>query len=134
MSTVFVDTSALIMLLQPGDRGHAHAVECFERLRHGRAVLITTSYVLIETYALLQRRAGLGAVAALRSRFAPLLRCVWVNALQHEAGLDLLQQRGRRQLSLVDAVSFVVMREHRIDEAFAFDEDFAIEGFAVLSP
>ncbi len=33
-----------------------------------------------------------------------------------------------RRLSLVDATSFVLMREHRIRTAFAFDIHFSIAG------
>jgi predicted nucleic acid-binding protein len=35
-------------------------------------------------------------------------------------------------LSLVDAVSFAVMREAGITRAFAFDEDFRAAGFEVF--
>lgn len=34
----------------------------------------------------------------------------------------------------VDLVSFEVMRRLGIDEAFAFDDDFAAAGFRVLPP
>jgi predicted nucleic acid-binding protein len=35
-------------------------------------------------------------------------------------------------LSLVDAVSFVVMTQRRLDEAFAFDPHFEQAGFTLL--
>jgi predicted nucleic acid-binding protein len=41
--------------------------------------------------------------------------------------------RDYRHLSLVDAVSFVVMCERRLDEVFAFDRHFADEGFTLLN-
>jgi len=36
-------------------------------------------------------------------------------------GVDLLLERRKRRLSLVDAVSFVTMRQRRVVEAFALD-------------
>lgn len=57
---------------------------------------------------------------------------VWVDQPLHEAGLDLLLQRRRRLLSLVDAVSFVVMKQRGLDEAFAFDPHFEQEGFSLV--
>jgi predicted nucleic acid-binding protein len=36
-------------------------------------------------------------------------------------------------LSLVDAVSFLLMREEGIDEAFAYDRHFEREGFAIIA-
>jgi predicted nucleic acid-binding protein len=41
--------------------------------------------------------------------------------------------RQKRLLSLVDAVSFVVMRQRRIAEAFAFDPHFEEENFSLVS-
>ncbi len=40
--------------------------------------------------------------------------------------------RPRRDVSLVDRVSFEVMRRRRIDGAFAFDRDFADHGFTTI--
>jgi len=132
VSRVFVDTSAVLALLNPSDETHEPARRVFEKLQAREAPLLTTSFVLVEVYALLGRRMGLGAVQAFRRDFAPLLKVVWVGADMHEAGLDLLLERRVRDLSLVDAVSFLVMRQRRLDEVFAFDRHFRDEGFTLL--
>ncbi len=87
--------------------------------------------MLIETYALLGRRFGLGVVAEFRQEFAPLLQCIWVSEDLHNAGLDLLLERKRKRLSLVDAVSFVTIRRERLQAALAFDADFEMEGLTL---
>lgn len=131
MSRVFADTSAVYALLDAGDASHAKARRAFERLRAREALLVTTSYVLVETCALVTRRLGLAALRGLREDFAPLLDVIWIDAATHEAALDLLLERRRATLSLVDAASFVTMRRERIDEAFAFDCHFDEEGFTL---
>ncbi len=133
MSQVFVDTSAVLALLSASDAMHARARRVFARLREREANLLTTSYVLVETHALLARRLGLGAVRSFREDLAPLLEVVWVDEPLHEEALDLLLARGRRGLSLVDAVSFVTLGRRRVEEAFAFDEHFAEEGYVLPS-
>lgn len=132
MSRVFVDTSAIIAVLLSDDRQHPRAREAFERLAERRDVLLTTSYVLIETYALLGRRIGVEAVRLFREEFAPLLDLIWIDESRHERGFDLLLRQSDRGLSLVDAVSFVVARSERVDEVFAFDSDFEAEGFPII--
>jgi uncharacterized protein len=129
MSQVFVDTSALYALLVRSDDRHGEARRAFARLMSDEAVLVTSSYVLGETYALLGRRIGLGAVAAFRDAIAPLLDVAWVDAGTHEGAVDDLLDRDSRELSLVDLVSFAVMRERGIDRAFAFDQHFEADGF-----
>jgi predicted nucleic acid-binding protein len=128
-----MDTSAVLALLNAKDRAHRRATRAFASLREREAVLVTTSFVLVETYALLGRRLGLEAVRSFRDDFSPLLEIVWVGEELCERGLDLLLQRGRPALSLVDAVSFIVLTESRVEEVFAYDRDFEAEGFAVVS-
>ena len=129
MSRVFVDTSAAYALLDGGDAAHSRARRAFTRLRDREAPLVTTSYVLVETCALVARRLGLDALRTFREELAPLVEVVWVDGATHEAALDLVLARRRGTLSLVDACSFVVMRRERIDEAFAFDRHFTEAGF-----
>lgn len=130
--SVFVDTSALYALIVDGDDFHERAVEVFEGLKVEDARLITTSYVLVETYALLQRRIGIEAVRDMRAGLVPLLDVVWVDEELHERGLDRLVDRSAGGASLVDAVSFAAMRTRTIDRAFTFDRHFGDEGFAIL--
>ncbi len=132
MSRVFVDTSAILALLVPSDTAHQRARWVFAQLEARQAVLVTTSYVLLETYALLSRRLGLAAVVAFRNDWVPLMEVLWVGAALHERGLDLMIERGSSRLSLVDAVSFLTVRDLRIPEVFAYDSHFEGEGFALL--
>ena len=128
MSTVFVDTSAFYALLDAADDHHARAREALRELRAREAALVTSSYVLHETVALLQARLGLDAVRGFHRGLAPLLRVVWIDESFHELGMASLVTSGRG-VSLTDWTSFEVMRAHGIRHALAFDEDFAAEGF-----
>ena len=133
MNAAFADTSGLLALLSGKDENHARAERAFATLRARQAALVSTSFVLVETYALVGRRLGLDAVRSFRADFAPLIEVVWVDEALHDAGLDLLLERRRRLLSLVDAVSFVTMRQRDVAEAFAFDPHFEEEGFSLVS-
>lgn len=132
MSAVFVDTSALYALLSATDPEHGRAAAVFDRLASEGAVLHTSSYVLVELYALVGRRLGLAAVKALRRELCPLLRTSWIDAEAHEQALDYLEREGRRKLSLVDAASFVLMHRLGLQRAFAFDDHFASAGFELM--
>jgi uncharacterized protein len=133
VNAVFADTSGLFALLSTTDDNHSRAKRAFGNLRARQALLVSTSYVLVETYALVGRRLGLDAVRSFRADFAPLIDVVWVDETLHNAGLDLLLGRRRRLLSLVDAVSFIVMRQRSVAEAFAFDPHFEQEGFSPVT-
>lgn len=58
MKAVFVDTSAFYAVLDADDPFHPAATDCFERAEREGWTLWTTSYVLHETWALVQHRLG----------------------------------------------------------------------------
>jgi predicted nucleic acid-binding protein len=129
--TVFADTSALYALLDRDDRFHRDARATFAAL--AREEIVTHSYVLVEMIALTQRRLGAEAVRRFSQDFLPALSTVWIDEATHASGLAALLAALPTDVSLVDFVSFQVMRERGIDRAFAFDDDFAAAGFAVVT-
>ena len=130
--TCFVDTSAFYAVLDADDRNHAQADRQWAALLGEQTTLVTTSYILVETLALLQHRLGLGAARAFHEDVYPLLRVEWVGARAHEAAMGVVLSAQRRHLSLVDCVSFDVMRSLVVRRVFTFDPHFAEQGFDCL--
>lgn len=91
--------------------------------------MVTTSYLLVETAALLQHRFGLDAVRDLEERIVPLLEVIWVTAELRRRALARLFSVNRRQLSLVDAVSFAIMEAEGLSDVLRLDADFTAQGF-----
>lgn len=130
--SVFVDTSGLYALLVETEEDHRAVVRSFEQLlRKGRS-LFTTNYVVVESAALLQHRFGLAPVRDLVDRLLPVVTVRWVTETLHRRGFARLVARDRRQLSLVDCVSFEFMEEEGMQQALALDRDFEDEGFNTL--
>ena len=130
--SVFVDTSALYAVVDAGDAQHEQAAAEWERLLVSGRILRTTSYVLLETTALVLHRLGMAALRLLQLDVVPVLAVTWVGQVEHEAGAAALLAADRRALSLADCVSFDVMRRLGLREAFAFDSHFAEQGFRCL--
>jgi predicted nucleic acid-binding protein len=129
---VFVDTSALYAVLDRDDRRHAEAAAIWGSLVEAARSLTTHSYVLVETFALVQRRLGPAAVVALQNDVVPVLDVIWVGDALHRAATEALLASGSRTVSLVDWASFAVMRDRGLRVAFAFDDDFGAQGFETL--
>jgi predicted nucleic acid-binding protein len=130
---VFVDTSALLPILNQDDADFPQALRIWERLATEQAVLMTSNYVLVESMALIQNRLGMEAVRDLQESFVPLFQIVWVTEALHQMGVAALLAASRRQLSLVDCVSFAVCRQRQVEQVFAFDEHFSQQGFSCLT-
>lgn len=130
--TVFVDTSALVALLDSSEQRHPATARAWKALMKDDVRLVTSSYVIVETYALAQRKLGLDAVRVLTADFLPLITVDWVDEVIHGAGLASLLTANRRDLSLVDCVSFEILRRRDVTRALALDSDFTKQGFTVL--
>lgn len=129
---VFVDTSALVALLNADEQEHKAVSQEWERLIHADASLVTSNYVVTETHALVQRRMGLQAAEDLHNVVLPLMQTVWVDETAHNESVAVVLRSGRRELSLVDCVSFTMMRRLSIRWAFSLDAHFAGQGFQLV--
>ena len=128
----FVDTSALLALIDVAEQRHREAVTIWHRLVDERARLVTTDSVRLEAWSLVQARFGLADVARLDRELLPLIDLHHVTEPQFAAAKTHVLGSGRKAISLVDASSFVVMREEAITHAFAFDRHFREHGFKLL--
>lgn len=128
----FVDTSAIYSYLDLAERNHARARATFLDLLKSGERLTTHNYVALECAALVQRRLGVDATRALLNDVLPLIDVVWIDEQVHQLAVASLLGSGQRNVSLVDWASFVVMRQRRIEQAFAFDSDFEAQGLAVI--
>jgi predicted nucleic acid-binding protein len=127
--STFVDTSAVLAVLNADDGNHARAAKTWRSLVESGEPLVCTSYTLVELFALVQHRFGLQIVRALEEDVVPMLGVVWVDAGLHSEGVSALLAAARRRLSLVDCVSFACMRRLGITRAFHFDPHFREQGF-----
>ena len=128
---VFADTSGLFAYLVKNDFMYVRAKNIFQSFAESNTRLLTSSYVLLETTALLQRRVGMAAVFDFRNKIVPLLDVVWVDADWHEKALNRLFALNRKKISLVDCLSFVIMEAREIQTVFGFDEHFKENGFSL---
>lgn len=125
---VFVDTSALYALIDAGDPMHLVAARTLSDLR-GVAELVTHNYVVVETITLVRRRLGQAAELRLIDAVLPLLGTIWVDEATHRAALA--GYRGGGSSSLVDHMSFAIMRAEGVAFAWAYDRDFEREGLGL---
>ncbi len=127
--SIFIDTSAIFAWYDDGDTHHALAASLWRHVVQNEWDLVTTNYVLLESHALVQRRLGMALARRLEIEARPLLRVIWVDEEMHDRGAAVALTSGRRSLSLVDCVSFEVMRRHAISHALSFDQHFAEWGY-----
>lgn len=129
---IYVDTSAFLSIFNTKDLNHKSAAIEWEKLVYSKESLICTNYVLLETFSLLQNRSGMMAVSVFQEDIIPVIKIEWVTVEIHNIGIKSLITANRRELSLVDCISFEVMRNLAIKKVFTFDKHFKEQGFICL--
>lgn len=129
---IFLDTSAIISLNDTEDSNHERAVKIFNRLnRSGK--LITSNYIFAEIATVLRLKIGnqkaLPILDDLRNSEVDI---IWVDPELEARAYEILKKIPSKNVSFVDAVSFVVMKNRGIKMAFTFDQHFKTQGFKLL--
>jgi predicted nucleic acid-binding protein len=131
---VLIDTSAFHALQNAGDaREHEPAKTIAKQLQADRAILVTTNYILDETYTLL--RALLGhkvAVAFGREIRRGGIEIVQIDESIQRDAWKIFESYSDKDFSFTDCTSFVVMQRSGIEIAFTFDRHFQQYGLKTL--
>lgn len=130
---IFVDTSAFYALMDRSDGNYKKAADMWASLLEKNLYLYTSNYVIVETLALLQSRLGFEAANLWYRDVLGLAEILWIDGSIHNLAYELWLSLGRRKLSFVDCVSFVIMRHHKVEKVFGFDKHFEEQGFEIVS-
>jgi uncharacterized protein len=128
---LFVDTSGWIGLSDKSDKYHARAAAAFASLAGRPCKFITTDYVLDETITRLTTFCSHTEAAAF-GRWAlasPFIEIIHIDEPLWQAAWEMFQIYDDKVWSFTDCASFVVMRQWRLHQAFAFDRHFRQAGF-----
>ena len=129
--SVFVDTSALYALLDEADANHLEASDALRRI--AGTELVTHAFIVVETCALVGRRLPWAASERLIDGLLPVVDVRSVDDGLRRSALTVYRSSASARVSLVDHTSFALMRSLGVTRAFAFDDDFAREGFELIT-
>ena len=128
---IFLDTSVIYAAADRSQPDCDRANALFAAALASGQGVGTHNYVVVEAVALLHRRLGRSAAVRFLGQVGLLDEVVWIDQALHDAAAAEFAKRPGRKVSLVDRVSFAVMRARKLTRALAFDDDFRREGFVL---
>lgn len=130
---VLVDTSAVLALLDDSDENADNARAWLQR-RGNTHGLVIPDVVVSECSALLDRRLNFRATNNFVNDVLPWIEQHSTDEMRMLQALSAYRAgTGRRRPSLADCVSFQLMRDLGIHQAFAFDQHFVDAGFTLVA-
>ena len=131
---VFMDTSGFLALWDAGDNHHRSSLRLQTELLKSRRRVLTTDYIVDETATLLLVRHSHAAASDFLHTIerSEGLALEWVGPDRFHAAAAMFRRRSDKEWSFTDCVSFSVMDELRIRDAFTTDQHFKQAGFVPL--
>jgi len=131
MREVFVDTSGFYAFLDRTDHFHSVSSTLFLRGEKEGWHLVTSNYVLHESWALIQARLGWEAVEDWLNTLIARCEVVWIDEALHRVAAARARQARERRLSLTDCSSFEILLSRGCREVIADDAHFLNQGFVL---
>lgn len=134
MNKVFLDTSFALALVAAKDAFHIRATQIAQRIKSESIGMLTTREVIIELANFLSRaKLRSAAVRLIDSIHSDLsIEIVEISQATFQQAYQLYAARMDKDWSLTDCISFVVMRDRKIDQALTSDHHFEQAGFTAL--
>jgi predicted nucleic acid-binding protein len=136
MKKIFVDTSGWANLFDARQEFHEVTKAIYDSAKPENFRLVTTNYILAELVALLTSPLRIPRRTVVRMldgiKTSTLVEIIHVDRSLDDRAWELLSNRTDKTWSLVDCLSFVVMRENDISEAVTTDHHFEQAGFVRL--
>jgi uncharacterized protein len=134
LTKVFVDTAAWIALLNVRDALHQQANDVMDKLVRLKTPLVITEFVLLEVAdALCTPTSRSQTVTFINSlRLLESVKIIPVSQKLLDEGWAFYSQRPDKGWGLTDCISFVVMTQEGITQAFTSDRHFQQAGFVKL--
>ena len=131
---VFVDTAAWLALVNKSDSAHQKARTVRDALLKVHIQFVVTNYVMVEIANALckvpQRETAVKLINSIE--MTKNIQIVEIDKEIYKEAWQVYSTYLDKDWSLTDCMSFVVMREKGITEAFTTDKHFEQAGFNIL--
>ena len=133
---IFVDTSAFLAIENRRDTHHDRALNFRDNCLKTGQTLVTSDYVLDESYTIIRLRAGHNVAIQFGEalRTSQLLHIEYITPEIIEEAWRLFKAFADHDFSFTDCTSFALMERLHINNAFTFDAHFREYGKFNVKP
>jgi len=133
---IFIDTSAFLAIENRRDAYHKQALAYRDTILQSGLGLITTDYVLDESYTIIRLRAGHAVAVQFGEdiRASRIIQIEYMTSELLEEAWRIFESFADKEFSFTDCTSFALMEYLHIETAFTFDDHFRQYGKFIVRP
>jgi predicted nucleic acid-binding protein len=133
---IFIDTSAFLALENRKDEYHKRALMFRDSLLESKESLVTSDYVLDESYTIIRLRAG----HKIAVQFGEMIQATGLIEIKYltkeilREAWHIFRSFSDKEFSFTDCTCFALMESLQIKTAFTFDDHFKQYGKFEIKP
>ena len=133
---IFIDTSAFLALENRKDEYHKRALMFRDSLLESKKSLVTSDYVLDESYTIIRLRAG----HKIAVQFGEMIQATGLIEIKYltkeilREAWHIFKSFSDKEFSFTDCTCFALMETLKIKTAFTFDDHFKQYGKFEIKP
>lgn len=129
---VFVDTSMFKALVDEKDDFYKQAIKIWQKLKAEKTQLLTSNYILDETFTLLRQGRGKEVVDQFRKSLSKVyeIKIIRITVADEARAWEWFLNEWSK-LSFTDCVSFAMMKRLKLLRVATFDKDFQKAKFQI---
>jgi len=124
INRVFIDTNIFVALRDTSDSTHNRAKLILKKLVKARVNFCTSSDVIAESLTVISRKLGKKHAIEFLKEIKSMAKEIFVDEKLHVIARSFFKEVTSKNISFVDCSNVVVMKHHKINTIFSFDEDF----------
>lgn len=131
---LFVDTSAWLALNDKNDQYHNKAKNKSLEIGRQRIELVTSEYIFDESITLIRHRISHASAVLFGNSLlnSNIVEIIDVTGMDRFKAWELFKKYEDKELSFTDCISFVLIKNLRLQKVFTFDDHFKQMGFEVF--
>jgi hypothetical protein len=132
-SNIFVDTDAIVALVQANDSNHGKALKFQKLIDKNKIKIYTSSFVIGEVVTVLGQKSNINLASKVgREMLSGGIEVFCVSRPEMELALEKFSQQASKNSRFTDMVNMVLMNKLKIDTIFSFDKHYPQNGYKLL--
>ncbi|MEW6089071.1 MAG: PIN domain-containing protein [bacterium] len=128
---LFIDTSAWLAINDKNDQYHTEAMNKIIEIKNQKIALITSEYIFDESITLIRYRISHSSAVLFGESLlnSNIVKIIDITDKDRFKAWDLFKKYEDKELSFTDCISFVLIKNLKLQKVFTFDSHFKQMGF-----
>lgn len=133
-SSVFIDTDAIVALVQVSDSNHNRALKLQKLVDKYKIKIYTSDFVIGEIVTVINRKSNIDLASKIgKEMLSGGVEIFYVSRSEMKLALEKFSPQASKNSRFTDMINMVLMDKLKVDTIFSFDKHYTQNGYKLLA-